>query len=537
MSRAARNSLKLSLMTIISRILGLVRDHFQAVFFGTGAIATAWEVAYMLPNMLRNLLAEGIMSQAFIPIYSEALKESEEAAKKRAAVVLGFLLLFVGFLVVIGILTFPYLLPLYTDKSRDEAALMIALARIMFVFIMTASLTAILSGIANTKNEFVIPAISPILLNLVFISGFVLLSISDFKSEKNAMILAWFVVFGGLIQFLSQVFFLKYRGWWPGITFRINDPALKKIFMLMAPAILGASLFQINQMTDIAIASYFIPEQIGAIPALRYAHRLIQLPTGVIGVALSTAILPALVEAIRNDNHEKNGEELVAALAFSLFLTVPAGIGLFFLGPDILNLLFFGGAWSLKSTGETWIALQFFVLGVPFYSMNKILTSSFYAYQDTKTPVRILMGVVIINFLLNLVLVQFLYQGGIALSSALTALLNSSLLLYSLRKRVGEIPWKRFFNLVVRMLILWILISSFLALLRFSGSDLVKELLSGILTGSSLRLLPRYSGLVMTLLGVAGTGFLYIGGSVVLNIEQMRIFTSVLNKKRNRSKQ
>lgn len=529
MSRAVRNSIKLSFFTIISRVLGLVRDHFQAVFFGTGAIATAWEVAYMLPNMLRNLLAEGVMSQAFIPIYSEAMKESEQEAKRRASVVLGFLLIGLIFIVLIGILIFPYLLPVYTGKTRDEASLMILLARIMFIFIMTASLTAILSGIQNTRNEFTLPALSPILLNIVMITGFLVLNDQDAGSKENAVTLSMFVVAGGFLQFLLQTVFLKHRGWWPGFSFHFRDPVLKKVFSLMAPAVLGASLFQINQLTDIAIASYFIPEEVGAIPALRYAHRLIQLPTGIIGVALSTAILPALVEAMRQNRHDGNGTELVTALSFSLFLTVPAGIGLFFLGPDILNLLFYGGAWSVDSTHQTWGALMFFVAGVPFYSANKILTSSYYAYQDTRTPVRFLMIVVVINFLLNLTLVHWLQQGGIALSSSITAAINSNLLLFGIRNRIGTIPWKKLFLTLLSLSRLWISISVLLWLLsRYAWGWLDSYTI--LIPGFTGELAPRYEGLVRTVAGVGMTIIVYISMSILLRVEQVDVFLSILRR-------
>ncbi|MDH5656167.1 MAG: murein biosynthesis integral membrane protein MurJ, partial [Spirochaetia bacterium] len=418
---AARNSLKLSFFTIISRVLGLVRDHYQAVFFGTGPIATAWEIAYMFPNMLRNLLAEGVLSQSFIPVYSDALKKSETEGRRIAGIILSFLILFLAVLVTAGILIFPYFIPLYTGRNADESFLTIHLSQVMFFFIMTTSLTAIFAGISNTHNFFTIPAMSPILLNLVLIASFLSLDFFEFQSEINAEFLAWGVIAGGVLQLTFQGYHVFKIGRWPRFKLDLKDPALRKIFTLMAPAVLGAGLFQINQMMDIALASYFI-EDIGAVPALRYAHRLIQLPTGIIGVALSTAILPALVASLRKGEDQKNSEELIFALSFSFFLTVPAGIGLYLLGPEIINTIFYGGAWDKTSTDATWLALQFYCLGVPLYSTNKILTSSYYAYQDTKTPIKIMIVTVFINLALNLSLIHSLKQGALALSTAISAL-------------------------------------------------------------------------------------------------------------------
>ncbi|MCB1167431.1 MAG: polysaccharide biosynthesis C-terminal domain-containing protein, partial [Leptospiraceae bacterium] len=192
------------------------------------------------------------------------------------------------------------------------------------------------------------------------------------------------------------------------------------------------------------------------IPGLRFAHRLIQLPTGIIGVALSTAILPTLVAAMKSDGSDDNGQELVSAMAFSLFLTVPAGLGLYLLGPYIIHLLFSGGKWTVDSTLTTWHALQFYCIGVPFYSLNRILTSSFYAYQDTKTPVRILMFTVAINLCLNLILIPFLEHGALALSTSTTSFLNCMALLYLLRKKIHRIPWNELGSRIKALMPLWL---------------------------------------------------------------------------------
>ncbi|MBI3394327.1 MAG: murein biosynthesis integral membrane protein MurJ [Spirochaetia bacterium] len=529
MSETARSSIKLSILTVGSRVLGLVRDHYQAVFFGTGAISAAWEIAFMLPNMLRNLLAEGVLSQSFIPIYSLALKGGEEEARRVAGVIMSFLFFLLLFLVIAGIAFFPILLPLYTGRTGSDAELLVYLSQVMFGFIMTASLTAVLAGMSNTHGYFTVPALSPILLNIIYIVSFLALDPMGLGAERNARILAWSVLGGGVVQLGVQALFVKKHGHFPALTLSFQDPALKQIFSLMAPAVLGASMFHLNQLMDIALASYMIPEDRGAVPGLRYAHRLIQLPTGIIGVALSTAILPALVGAIRKNELHKNGQELVGALSFCLFLTVPAGLGLFFLGTPIINLLFFGGAWDARSTAMTWDALRFYTLGVPLYSINKILTSSFFAYQDTRTPIRVMMTIVPINFVLNVVLIQFLFQGGLALSTSISAFLTASVLLLKLSKRM-EIPYAAFALSVVRQIPLWAGLGIFLLLLEGPAAAWLDNW--GHLISHKSHLSARYVGLIHVVAGGVVGGILYLSAGHFLRLPEMAVLTGFVQRRR-----
>lgn len=520
-------------MTIVSRVLGLVRDHYQAVFFGTGPIATAWEISYMLPNMLRNLLAEGVLSQAFIPVYSDELKKSREEAARAAGTVLVFLTVAVSTIVLVGILIFPWILPLYTGTPREEAGLMILISRIMFVFILTASLTAIFAGMENTHGSFVAPALSPILLNMVFISGYLVLDYLKLEPEEDVIQLAWVVVLGGFLQMGLQAWFVWRNENWPIFGLDLKNPALLKIFSLMAPAVLGASLFQINQLSDIALASYFIPDDVGAIPALRYAQRLIQLPTGIIGVALSTAILPALTASIRAGQEEKNGKEMGDALSFSMFLTVPASIGFLLLGPHIINLLFYGGAWDERSSSETWLALQFYLFGVPFYSMNKILTSSFFAYQDTKTPVRIMIVIILINFVMNLFLIHPFRQGGLAISSAFTGGLNTIFLILAIQKKMktGDQIVPEFLRSVIRQIPLWILLFLGVYLLESFGTPTMEYLGTGFAGGPDARNVPRYISMVHILVEIPfAMGIYFIAGSLT-GVPEMKMINGILKRK------
>jgi putative peptidoglycan lipid II flippase len=542
MSKSARSSLKLTLMTLISRVLGLFRDHFLARFFGTGIIATYWEIAYMLPNMLRNLFAEGILSQAFVPVYSESLKVSEEKAKKDSGKIILFLSLVLSIIVFLGIMSFPYLLPYYVGKPKEEIGLLILLAQILFGFIAFISLSSIFSGILYTHQKFTIPTLTPIFLNIEFIFTFlVFLVLSRWYKidvETIAIILAIMVLLGSFLVLAFQYYFVKKYGWAPKFEFSLqifSNPVIKKLFFLVAPAILGASIFQLNQLMDVFLASYFVNVE-GAIPALRFAHRLIQLPTGLIGVAISTTILPIIASYIRNnESYEKSGEELIYAIRFSLFLTVPATIGLFILAPWIVHFLFSGGLWDLRSTFITLWALQFYVLGIPFYSTNKILTSTYYAFQDTKTPVKILIVVVVMNLLLNVLFIPFFQHGGLALSTSLSAFINTVLLFLFLKKKSINIPYRELLSFVRNIVLLIFVLMVYLYFvdkLFYFPLEENRFSLSFLLTHDFKQVdVPhRIEALKVLLVGILGSLILYFTLAKIFLKKEFMVILSIFKK-------
>jgi putative peptidoglycan lipid II flippase len=542
MSKSARSSLKLTLMTLISRVLGLFRDHFLARFFGTGIIATYWEIAYMLPNMLRNLFAEGILSQAFVPVYSESLKVSEEKAKKDSGKIILFLSLVLSIIVFLGIMSFPYLLPYYVGKPKEEIGLLILLAQILFGFIAFISLSSIFSGILYTHQKFIIPTLTPIFLNIEFIFTFLFFLVLSrwykIDVETIAIILAIMVLLGSFLVLAFQYYFVKKYGWDPEFEFSLqifSDPVIKKLFFLVAPAILGASIFQLNQLMDVFLASYFVNVE-GAIPALRFAHRLIQLPTGLIGVAISTTILPIIASYIRNnESYEKSGEELIYAIRFSLFLTVPATIGLFILAPWIVHFLFSGGLWDLRSTFITLWALQFYVLGIPFYSTNKILTSTYYAFQDTKTPVKILIVVVVMNLFLNVLFIPFFQHGGLALSTSLSAFINTVLLFLFLKKKSIIIPYRELLSFVRNIVLLIFVLMVYLYFvdkLFYFPLEENRFSLSFLLTHDFKQVdVPhRIEALKVLLVGILGSLILYFTLAKIFLKKEFMVILSIFKK-------
>ena len=532
MSSTARNSLKLSFLTIISRILGLIRDHFQAVFFGTGPIAYAWELAILLPGVLRSVLVEGGVAQAFIPIYASSIENSKKEAQRTAGVILSVVFMVMTLCTFLTFWGSPYILQVMTRQGPEEASFMIRLSWILLLFMLPASLTAILAGVANAHQHFVMPALSPIILNIGLIIGFLSLDIGD-EPGGNAKTLAWFFVCSAVFQLWVQYIYVRRKGFAPKICLDLKHPAVRKIFQMIIPAVLSTAIFHINQLVDVAIASYFTPPEMGGVPALRFAQRLVILPTGVIGVALSTAILPILARCLEKGGDEKQ-EEIGGALYFAAFLTFPATLGLFFLGEDIVTLLFYGGNWDLQSTQVTWEALRYYLLGIPLYSFNKILLSVFFAFKDTKTPLRAMIFSVSCNIIMNLIFVQTVMQhAGIALSTAISALLYFVQLLFHLQKKHMALAWAPVRAFLRRSLALWL---SLIAFLVFVDSYLSESLYHlGTELALSLELeekdLPRYKAFAKVLVGVGGGFIFYICSAIFMKTKEMQVFLNFFNDK------
>ena len=527
----AKTSLKLSSLTILSRILGLIRDHFQAIFFGIGPVAFAWEMAIFLPGMLRNLLVEGGAAQAFVPIYTNSLERSDKEARKTAGVVLNCVFLLMLAATLLSMFLIPYLLPLLTQQTRGEADFMIQLTWILLLFMLPTSITAILSGIANAHRHFVVPALAPIVLNIGLIAGFYSLDIHAVATE-NARALAWFFIAFSVVQLLMLIGYIKAMNFTPQFSLQINHPVVRSIFVVMLPAMMSTAIFHINQMLDVMIASYFIPLELGAVPALRFANRLIQLPTGIIGVALSTAILPILAHCLSKGG--KSGEEeVMSSFHFAAFLTIPATLGLLFLGRDILNLLFYGGQWDLQSTEMTWQALQFYLISIPFYSFNKILVSIYFVFKDTKTPLRVTLLSVFFNFTLNIILVQYMGHAGIALSTAVAAILSFVQLQFYLYRKHIKLPWRNSLLFLKRNAFLWLLLGGFLYLLTSPYfSNLSQKLGYAFSTYFELGDLPRYAALPKVVCGVIGGFCLYIGIAWRTKNPEMQVFRDLLKRGR-----
>ncbi len=440
---SARRSLALSFYTFLSRILGLVRDHFMAVSFGTGMVASAFSVAYRLPNMFRNLLAEGTLSQSFMPIFSEYEAMGVEAARVMAGTVLSFLFLSLSIFVAVFWVFAAQFLPILVGGSPEYGNLVVELSLVLFFLIMTASLSSIFMSISNSHHKYFIPSLSPIILNLSYLTVFLFFFpfISDLR--ERVFTLAYGIVAGGIIQLFVQAIFVYKLGYGPLFRLNFRHPAIKKIFKLMLPAALGGSFYQIGLLVDIFLANYIQNANpgLGAVVSLDYAQRLVQLPTGIIGVALATTILPSLLRDLRAGEKARVPAEILDVLSFAFFLTIPAAIGLSVLGETVLDAIYYGGRWDELATKTALLPLIFYSIAIPFYSSNKVLVSSYYAFQDTKTPLRVQFVSFTMSIGLSLSLMFFLKHGAIALSSAISAFVTSGLLIFFLKRHEVKIPW------------------------------------------------------------------------------------------------
>ncbi len=542
MTSAARNSVRISLFTILSRILGVARDHYQAIFFGTGPIAFAWEIALLIPGMLRNLVAEGGLSQAFIPIYSQAKQKSESEASKTAGVILVFSFLTLLLFVLAGLFIMPYFLPVLAYKNFPEEQLFIYLGQVLLLLLLVTSPTAILAGISQAHYSFTLPALAPLFFNIMMLAGYFILTFFHLAPALNARYLAWILVGSGLLQLGIHFLHIWRLGLVPLPSFDYRHPALKRMFTLMAPAAFGLAVFQINHILDVLIVSYFVAPEKEAIPALRFANRLVNLPTGVIGVAISVSILPALANQLnfnnrvnREESEEERREnsrlkkgrqmEITTALNFALFLILPAMIGFLFLGEDIINLLFYGGEWDLYSTETTWFALLFMAFGIPSFSINRILTSAFYAHQDTKTPVRAAIITTFLNLGLNLILVRFLFHGGIALSTSITSSLYSLMLLFYMHRKHLPLSGRVIGKFLKRAVPLWLILALFLAISGHFTETGGKKLALSLCDGTpSCPYFLRYYSLFRVAIGAGGGFMVYMIFALLFKMEELKVF-------------
>ncbi|EOQ97657.1 murein biosynthesis integral membrane protein MurJ [Leptospira wolbachii serovar Codice str. CDC] len=464
---STRRSLALSFYTFLSRILGLIRDHFMAVSFGTGMVASAFSVAYRLPNMFRNLLAEGTLSQSFMPIFSEYEKMGVEEARVMSGTVLSFLFLCLSLFVALFWFFASGFLPALVGGSPEYGALVVELSLVLFFLIMTASLSSIFMSISNSHHNYFVPSLSPIILNFSYLIVFIFVFPFYHEIRDKVFVLAYGIVTGGVLQLLVQAWYVYKNGYGPIFRLNFRHPAIRKIFKLMLPAALGGSFYQIGLLVDIFLANYIQNQNpgLGAVVSLDYSQRLVQLPTGIIGVALATTILPSLLKDLREGREENVPKEIADVLSFAFFLTLPASIGLAVLGETVLDSIYYGGRWDHLATLTALYPLVFYSFAIPFYSINKVLVSSYYAFSDTKTPLRIQLISFFLSVVVSIGLMYFLKHSAIALASALSASVTSSLLLFYLKSHQVKIPfltvWLRILKMVPALfgLLFWLVLS------------------------------------------------------------------------------
>lgn len=440
--------------TLASRVMGYVRDMVMSWAFGTGLAADAFYVAYRIPNLLRELLAEGSMSAAFIPVFTETLtKESKESALHLANAVFARLLVILIVLTSLGMIFAPFIVKAIAwgwkfDADRDKFLLAATLTRMMFPYLLFIGLAALAMGMLNSLRSFLTPALSPVMLNVMTIAA-VILSM-QFLS-RPIMGVAVGVVLGGLFQFLIQVPGLKKQGMMMQPEFRPTHPGVKKIGLLALPVFLSSSVNQLNIFIGTIFASFLAT---GSIAYLFYGMRFIHFPLGIFGIAIATAVLPTMsVQAARREMTEFR-ETFSFGLRLVFFIMFPAMAGLITLRVPIVNLLLQHGHFDRTSTLGVASALLYYAVGLWSFAGVRIVAQAFYSLQDTRTPVKIAIIALFTNILCSAAFILWtpLQHGGLALAASLASMLNISLLTVQLRKKIGRIDASRILTSLLKII-------------------------------------------------------------------------------------
>ncbi len=421
-----------SSMTLLSRILGYVRDFFIARVFGAGLATDAFFVALRIPNLMRRLFAEGAFSQAFVPILAE-VRNRESPENTRALVDCVSTVLFVALLVatVAGMALAPLIVYVTApgfaaDPGKFE--LTVAMLRVTFPYILFISLVAMAAGVLNTWSRFAVPAFTPVLLNVSFIVG------AAFFAERfdpPVLVLAWAVFIGGLLQLAFQLPFLWKIGMLPRWRLDLKHPGVARVLKLMAPAVFGVSVSQVSLLINTIFASFLIT---GSVSWLYYADRLMEFPAGVLGAALGTILLPSLSKHHASGASAEYSRLLDWGLRLTLMLALPAAAALAVLAMPLIATLFHYGRFSAEDAWMTREALVAYSLGLVGIILVKILAPGFYARQNVATPVKIGLITLAATQLMNLAFIVPLKHAGLALAIGLGACLNAGLLYVMLRK-------------------------------------------------------------------------------------------------------
>lgn len=434
-----------SSMTLLSRILGFARDVVIARVFGAGLATDAFFVAFRIPNLLRRLFAEGAFSQAFVPVLAEYRnRHGHDATRELVDHVAAALALALAVVIALGVLAAPILIYVSApgfSATPERFELTVQLLRITFPYIGFISLTALAAGILNTYSRFSVPALTPVLLNLSFIVSALWLAP---RMDPPILALAWAVFIGGAAQLLFQVPFLVRLDLLPRFRWRMGDAGVRRILRLMGPALFGVSIGQLSLLINTIFASFLAT---GSVSWLYYADRLMEFPTGLLGVALGTVLLPSLAKHHAQARPEEYSKLLDWGLRLTVMLTLPAAVALAVLSVPLVATLFHHGQFGAEDVWMTRQAVVAYSVGLTGLIMVKVLAPGFYARQDIRTPVRIAVITLLSTQAMNLAFIFPLKHAGLALAISLGACLNAALLYRRLRREGIYRPlpgWKVF---------------------------------------------------------------------------------------------
>tara|TARA_R110001583_G_scaffold96819_3_gene241412 strand:- start:122063 stop:123613 length:1551 start_codon:yes stop_codon:yes gene_type:complete len=419
--------------TLLSRLLGFARDILIAAMLGAGGMADAFFVAFKFPNLFRRLFGEGAFSVAFIPLLAGDIeKRGIEEARDFAANALSIMVVVTGFLVAIIEIIMPWAMLVFApgfSEDPEKFHLSIELARITFPYLAFISAVALMSGIFNTLHRYAAAAAAPVVLNIFMIGA--LLGLSPI-TQTPSHALAWGVMMAGIGQFVWLVIACKRAGFAIRLQMPRLDDKVKLLGKRMIPGMIGVGVYQLNLLVDTMLASMVSD---GAVSWLYYADRVHQLPLGVIGIAIGTAMLPTLSRQLQGKDPSVAMYSQNRGIEIALLLTLPAAVALAVMGIPIINVLFQRGAFTASETSATGMALTIFACGLPASVLVKVLAPGFFAREDTKTPIRIGITCMVLNIGMIVVLMPFFGHLGIAAATAVSSWINAVSLGITLHKR------------------------------------------------------------------------------------------------------
>ncbi|MDR1026273.1 MAG: murein biosynthesis integral membrane protein MurJ [Lactobacillus sp.] len=422
--------------TFLSRITGFLRDMVLAKYLGAGLISDAFFVSFKLPNLFRSLFAEGAFASAFVPIVSQKLCDGKEEARKFSSAAISVLAFFITIFVIVIEIIMPAIVTILAPgfaSNPEQLALATTLSRITFPFLLFISVVSFQSGILSSLGKFAAPASAPIILNLLMVAS-VFIFVPFAPSTAHGI--AFGITFAGFIEVLWLRYFLRKEKMFINIQFNmpklLKDKDIKTLFKRMAPGILGSGIYQINVMVSTIIASLVAP---GAISWLYYADRIQQLPIGVVGAAISVALLPILSTHIKNNDDAQTRHAQSKAFEYGAMLAIPAMIAIIILALPITNILFQHGRFGAFETEMTYKAIIAYIIGLPFYVCVKAMAPNLFARGDTKTPVKYGLVSFIVNIAASMALAFPFGHIGIAAGSAVSSIVSFFLYYFGLKKR------------------------------------------------------------------------------------------------------
>jgi putative peptidoglycan lipid II flippase len=428
-----------------SRVLGVVREQVLAAYFGAGNAMDAFNVAFRIPNLVRDLFAEGAMSAAFVPTFTRRLtSEGKESAWRLGNNVITALLLITTLLVVLGIVFAGPLVRLFAGEYADvegKLELTVFLTRIMLPFLTLVALAAAFMGMLNALHRFFIPALSPAMFNVgTILCAVILVPLMPRWGLPGIAAVAIGTIVGGFLQAATQWPALAREGFRYRPRLDLQDDGLRRVLVLMGPGTIGLAATQVNVFVNTVLAT---GAGTGAVSWLNYAFRLMYLPIGLFGVSIATAAVPAVSRHAAADDRRGIRSTVADALSLMLMLNVPATIGLIALSTPVIRLIFERRAFTPDDTAATAAALQFYAIGLVGYSVVRIASPTFYALNESRTPVKVSIASVLVNAALNIALVRVLGYRGLALGTSIAALVNAITLLVLLRRRLDGLDERR----------------------------------------------------------------------------------------------